>query len=60
VNIVIGNLLCTATDQDLRQPFELYGTVDSITVMTDRETGHSCGSGFVDMPERSVAGAAIT
>jgi RNA recognition motif-containing protein len=60
VNIVIGNLLCTATDQDLRQLFELYGTVDSITVMTDCETGHPCGFGFVDMPERSVAGAAIT
>jgi RNA recognition motif-containing protein len=59
VNIFVGNLPRIATAQDLRQLFELYGTVDSITVMTDRETGHSCGSGFVDMPERSVAGAAI-
>ena len=59
MNIFVGNLACTATDQDLRQLFELYGTVDSITVMTDPETGHPCGFGFVDMPDRSTARAAI-
>ncbi len=59
MNIFVGNLAFTATDQDLRQLFELYGAVDSITVMTDRETGHPYGFGFVDMPERSAARAAI-
>jgi RNA recognition motif-containing protein len=59
VNIFIGNLACAATDQDLRQLFELYGTVDMINVMTDCETGHPCGFGFVDMPDRSAARAAI-
>ena len=59
MNIFVGNLACTATDSDLRQLFELYGTVDSINVITDRETGHPCGFGFVDMPERSAARAAI-
>jgi RNA recognition motif-containing protein len=59
VNIFVGNLACTLTDQELRQLFELYGTVDSITVMTDHETGRSCGFGFVDMLERSAARAAI-
>jgi len=39
MNIFVGNLACTATDQDLRQLFESYGTVDTINVMTDRETG---------------------
>ena len=59
MNIFVGNLACTATDEDLRQIFEPYGTVDTINVMTDRETGHPCGFGFVDMPERSAARAAI-
>ena len=59
MNIFVGNLACTATDEDLRQLFEPYGTVDTINVMTDRETGHPCGFGFVDMPERSAARAAI-
>ena len=59
MNIFVGNLACTATDEDLRQLFEPYGTVDTINVMTDRETGHPYGFGFVDMPERSAARAAI-
>jgi RNA recognition motif-containing protein len=59
MNIFVGNLACTATDEDLRQLFEPYGTVDTINVMSDRETGHPCGFGFVDMPERSAARAAI-
>ena len=59
MNIFVGNLAFTATDQDLRQLFELYGTVDTIDVMTDRETGHPRGFGFVDMPDRSAARAAI-
>jgi RNA recognition motif-containing protein len=59
VHIFVGNLACTVTDQDLRQHFEPYGTVDSIQMMTDGETGHAYGFGFVDMPERSTARAAI-
>ena len=38
---------------------ELYGAVDTITVITDPETGHPCGFGFVEMPERGAARAAI-
>ena len=59
MNIFVGNLVCTATAQDLRQLFEPYGTVDTIEVITDQETGHPCGFGFVEMPERSAARAAI-
>jgi RNA recognition motif-containing protein len=59
VNIFIGNLACTTTAQDLRQLFEPYGTVDTIEVITNWETGHPCGFGFVEMPERSAARAAI-
>jgi len=59
VNIFIGNLGRTVTDQDLRQLFEPYGAVDTIEVIIDRETGHPCGFGFVEMPERGAARAAI-
>ena len=59
MNIFVGNLARIVTDQDLRQLFELYGAVDTINVVTDRDTGRPCGFGFVDMPERSTARAAI-
>jgi RNA recognition motif-containing protein len=59
MNIFVGNLACTVTAQDLRQLFEPYGTVDTTNVIIDPETGHPHGFGFVDMPERSAARAAI-
>jgi RNA recognition motif-containing protein len=59
VNIFVGNLAFTVTEQDLRQLFEPYGAVDTTEVMTDRETSRPYGFGFVDMPERSTARAAI-
>src|SRR5881397_3414418 len=51
VNIFVGNLAFTTTEQDLRQLFEPYGAVDTIRIMTDRETGRSRGFGFVEMPD---------
>lgn len=51
----VGNLAFTATDDDLRELFERYGTVVSVTVMTD-ENGRPKGFGFVNM-ESTVAGA---
>jgi len=45
VNIFVGNLAFTTTEEDLRQLFEPYGTVDTIRMMTDRETGRSRGFG---------------
>src|SRR6267378_651120 len=51
VNIFVGNLAFTTTEQDLRQVFEPYGTVETIRMMTDRETGRSRGFGFVEMPD---------
>ena len=51
MNIFVGNLAFTTTEQDLRQLFEPYGAVDTIRIMTDRETGRSRGFGFVEMPD---------
>jgi cold-inducible RNA-binding protein len=60
VNIFVGNLAFTATDHDIRQLFEQYGVVDQVSVITDRDTGRSKGFGFVEMPDRQAAQAAIT
>ena len=59
VNIFVGNLAFTTSEQDLRQLFEPYGTVDTIRIMTDRETGRSRGFGFVEMPDNRAAQTAI-
>ncbi len=60
MNIFVGNLAFTATNQDIRQLFEQYGVVDQVSVITDRDTGRSKGFGFVEMPDRQAAQAAIT
>jgi cold-inducible RNA-binding protein len=59
VNIFIGNLAYSATEQALRQLFESYGAVEKIQIITDRDTGRSKGFGFVEMPETQAATAAI-
>jgi RNA recognition motif-containing protein len=59
VNIYVSNLAYNATDDDLRQIFESYGEVDTIRIITDRDTGQSRGFGFVEMPDSAAAKAAI-
>jgi cold-inducible RNA-binding protein len=59
VNIFIGNLAFTTTEQTLRQLFASYGMVDTVRIMTDRETGRARGFGFVEMPDGMAARAAI-
>jgi RNA recognition motif-containing protein len=59
VNIFVGNLAFTATEQDIRQLFESYGVVDTVNIITDRDTGRPRGFGFVEMPDSRAAQAAI-
>jgi RNA recognition motif-containing protein len=59
INIFVGNLAFTTTEQELRQLFEPYGTVDTIRIMTDRDTGRSRGFGFIEMPDCHAAQDAI-
>ena len=59
MNIYVSNIAFTATNQDIRQLFEPYGTVDTINIITDRDTGQSRGFGFVEMPDSAAAKAAI-
>lgn len=59
MNIFVGNLSRDATEQDIRQAFEAYGTVSSSAVIKDRMTQESRGFGFIEMPNSSEAQAAI-
>ena len=59
MNIFVGNLAFTTTEQDLRQLFEPYGPVETIRIMTDRDTGRARGFGFVEMPDNRAAQRAI-
>jgi RNA recognition motif-containing protein len=58
--IFVGNFSFSTTEADLRQLFEPYGAIESVTVVTDRDTGRSRGFGFVEMPNDNEAEAAIT
>jgi RNA recognition motif. (a.k.a. RRM, RBD, or RNP domain) len=59
MQIFVGNLAYTTTDQELRQAFEAYGTVDRVHIPQDRDTGRPRGFGFVEMPDPTEAQAAI-
>lgn len=60
MNIFVGNLAFTTTDEDLRSAFSRFGSVDSAQVIMDRETGRSRGFGFVEMSNSAEGQAAIS
>jgi cold-inducible RNA-binding protein len=49
--IYVGNLAFQTTENDLNDLFAPYGAVESVTIITDRETGRSKGFGFVSMDD---------
>jgi RNA recognition motif-containing protein len=59
MNIYVGNLPHTITEKEVRTAFEAYGSVESINLIKDRETGDSRGFGFVDMDDANEAKQAI-
>jgi RNA recognition motif-containing protein len=59
MNIYVGNLPYSVGDDDLRNAFEEYGSVDSARVIMDRDSGRSKGFGFVEMGNDAEANAAI-
>jgi RNA recognition motif-containing protein len=60
VNIYVGNLSFDVTEDDLRKAFEAFGQVDTAAVVMDKFSGRSRGFGFVEMPTKSEASAAIS
>jgi cold-inducible RNA-binding protein len=59
-NIFVGNLSFGATEDSVRSLFEAHGTVDRVSIVTDRDTGRSRGFGFVEMPNDSEGDRAIS
>lgn len=58
-NIFVGNLSYGATEDSIRSIFEQYGSVDRVSLITDRDTGHARGFGFVEMSNNTEADRAI-
>ena len=59
MNIYVGNLNYRVREDDLKSVMEQFGAVDSVKVVTDRETGRSKGFAFVEMPDDDDARKAI-
>ncbi len=58
-NIFVGNLSFDTNEQTIRSLFESYGTVDRVSVVTDRDTGQPRGFAFVEMSNNSEGDQAI-
>ena len=52
--VFIGNLPFQTTESDLTNTFAQYGRVESVQIITDRETGRSKGFGFIVMDEQAA------
>jgi RNA recognition motif-containing protein len=59
MNIFVGNLSYASGEDSIRSLFTVYGEVESVKVIVDRETGRSRGFGFVEMPNDDEARAAV-
>ena len=59
MNLYVGNLPYSVTEDELREAFVAFGEVSSVNIIIDRMTGQSKGFGFVEMPNNSEADEAI-
>jgi cold-inducible RNA-binding protein len=55
--LYVGNLPFSATETTVRALFAQHGTVESVTLISDRDTGRPRGFGFVEMPNADAARA---
>ena len=59
MNIYVGNLERSVSEDELKEIFSEYGEVTSVSIITDKFTGESRGFGFVEMPAKAEAIEAI-
>lgn len=59
MNIYVGNLSYSMSEDELRAAFAAHGEVSQVKILSDRETGRSRGFGFVEMPNQSEGEAAV-
>ncbi len=55
--IYVGNLPFSATEDEVRELFEVHGTVSAVDLINDRETGRPRGFGFVEMEDQEAEAA---
>ena len=55
MKLYVGNLPFTATEAEVREMFEKHGSVESVNLITDRDTGRPRGFGFVEMQDGGEA-----
>lgn len=59
MNIYVGQLPYSVTEEELREMFLQYGEVSSLNLIMDRYSGQSKGFGFIEMPNNAEADQAI-
>lgn len=59
MNIYVGNLPFDSTEDEVREAFEAFGQVSSVSLITDKFSGQPRGFGFVEMPNMKEAQAAM-
>jgi RNA recognition motif-containing protein len=59
MNIYVGNLPYSLSEEDLKSAFSQFGEVSSASIIMDRMSGQSKGFGFVEMPDNTEADEAI-
>jgi RNA recognition motif-containing protein len=59
MNIYVGNLTYSFTENELKEMFAPYGEVESAKIIMDKHSGQSKGFGFIEMPSNSEADQAI-
>jgi RNA recognition motif-containing protein len=59
MNIFVGNLSRDVTEEDLREAFSAFGQISKVTILKDKFSGEPRGFGFVEMPAKAEAQAAI-
>ena len=59
MKLYVGNMSYSTGETELKNAFADFGTVDAVTLITDRDTGRAKGFGFVEMADANEANAAI-
>jgi len=59
MKLYVGNMSFDTSEAEVRKAFEAHGTVDSVTIIMDRDTGRPKGFGFVEMSNEAEAKKAI-
>ncbi len=59
MNIYVGNISSQLTEEEVNEAFAAYGQLTSVKIIKDKYTGENRGFGFVEMPEKAEAEAAM-